>query len=260
MTAYLSLSAWLISLPSLWIVVCVRNFDRLGWRNENAGLDIHGGWFWVYYRTNLNTIYISSLIDINGLNGSEGDWLCGEPGLVSSSFFFFPNRLHWIGQDWSIVHFSSLWIVIWFDAFQVLVFDHIMSNVWRSVSPNTRRSPSSSSPSSSSSSSSSPSSSYLQVGPGDEVDWFRSDLEESPVIAIKKKSLVNKLDDLARREILTTIIISITTTSTIITMIAIEEVSCQQYGWPGQTWDHYHCHQCHGPANMNSRCFQCSWW
>jgi len=60
----------------------------------------------------------ASLIDIEGLNGSEGDWLCGEPGLV---------------------------------------------------------------------------------GPGDEVDWLRSDLEESPVIAIKKKSLVNKLDDLARR-------------------------------------------------------------
>jgi len=60
----------------------------------------------------------ASLIDIEGLNGSEGDWLCGEPGLV---------------------------------------------------------------------------------GPGDEVDWLRSDLDESPVIAIKKKSLVNKLDDLARR-------------------------------------------------------------
>jgi len=60
----------------------------------------------------------ASLIDIEGLNGSEGDWLCGEPGLV---------------------------------------------------------------------------------GPGDEVDWLRSDLEESPVIAVKKKSLVNKLDDLARR-------------------------------------------------------------
>ena len=40
----------------------------------------------------------------------------------------------------------------------------------------------------------------FQVGPGDEVDWLRSDLEESPVIAVKKKSLVNKLDDLARRE------------------------------------------------------------
>jgi len=65
-----------------------------------------------------NAIMEGSLIDINGLNGSEGDWLCGEPGLV---------------------------------------------------------------------------------GPGDEVDWLRSDLEESPVIAIKKKSLVNKLDDLARR-------------------------------------------------------------
>ena len=58
-----------------------------------TGLFIHGGWLRVYYRTNLNTIYISSLIDINGLNGSEGDWLCGEPGLVSTSFFFFPNRL-----------------------------------------------------------------------------------------------------------------------------------------------------------------------
>ena len=56
----------------------------------------------------------------------------------------------------------------------------------------------------------------MQVGPGDEVDWLRSDLEESPVIAIKKKSLVNKLDDLARREILT---------STIIIMIAIEKKS-----------------------------------
>ena len=43
------------------------------------------------------------------------------------------------------------------------------------------------------------------------------------MIAIKKKSLVNKLDDLARREILTTIIISITTTSTNIIMIAIEK-------------------------------------
>ena len=32
------------------------------------------------------------------------------------------------------------------------------------------------------------------------VKGVRSDLEESPVIAIKKKSLVNKLDDLARRE------------------------------------------------------------
>ena len=41
---------------------------------------------------------------------------------------------------------------------------------------------------------------HFQVGPGDEVDWLRSDLEESPVIAVKKKSLVNKLDDLARRE------------------------------------------------------------
>ena len=40
----------------------------------------------------------------------------------------------------------------------------------------------------------------FQVGPGDEVDWLRSDMEESPVIAVKKKSLVNKLDDLARRE------------------------------------------------------------
>ena len=39
-----------------------------------------------------------------------------------------------------------------------------------------------------------------KVGPGDEVDWLRSDLDESPVIAIKKKSLVNKLDDLARRK------------------------------------------------------------
>ena len=39
-----------------------------------------------------------------------------------------------------------------------------------------------------------------KVGPGDEVDWLRSDLEESPVIAVKKKSLVNKLDDLARRK------------------------------------------------------------
>ena len=38
------------------------------------------------------------------------------------------------------------------------------------------------------------------MGPGDEVDWLRSDLEESPVIAVKKKSLVNKLDDLARRK------------------------------------------------------------
>ena len=38
------------------------------------------------------------------------------------------------------------------------------------------------------------------MGPGDEVDWLRSDMEESPVIAVKKKSLVNKLDDLARRE------------------------------------------------------------
>ena len=41
---------------------------------------------------------------------------------------------------------------------------------------------------------------HFQVGPGDEVDWLRSDMEESPVIAVKKKSLVNKLDDLARRE------------------------------------------------------------
>ena len=139
MSAYLSLSAWLISLPSLWIVVCVRNFDRFGWRNKSTSLFIHGGWFRVYNRTNLNTIHISSLIDINGLNGSEGDWLCGEPGLVSSSFFFFPNRSHWIGQDWSVGHFSSLWIVICFGEFQVLVFDHIRSNVWRSVSPNTCR-------------------------------------------------------------------------------------------------------------------------
>ena len=45
------------------------------------------------------------------------------------------------------------------------------------------------------------------------------------MIAIKKKSLVNKLDDLARREILTTILISITTSSTIIIMIAIEKKS-----------------------------------
>ena len=45
------------------------------------------------------------------------------------------------------------------------------------------------------------------------------------MIAIKKKSLVNKLDDLARREILTTIIVSITTTSLILIMIAIEKKS-----------------------------------
>ena len=36
------------------------------------------------------------------------------------------------------------------------------------------------------------------VGPGDELDWLRRDLEESPSVAIKKKSLVNKLEDLAR--------------------------------------------------------------
>ena len=36
------------------------------------------------------------------------------------------------------------------------------------------------------------------VGPGDEVDWLRSDLEDSPVVSVKKKSLVNKLDDLSR--------------------------------------------------------------
>ena len=59
----------------------------------------------------------ASLIDLDTLDGSEGDWLIGEPGLV---------------------------------------------------------------------------------GPGDEVDWLRSDLEDSPVVSVKKKSLVNKLDDLCR--------------------------------------------------------------
>jgi len=37
------------------------------------------------------------------------------------------------------------------------------------------------------------------VGPGDELDWLRRDKEESPSVAVKKKSLVNKLEDLARR-------------------------------------------------------------
>ena len=63
-----------------------------------------------------------SLIDIAGLSGTEGDWLCGEPGLV---------------------------------------------------------------------------------GPGDEENWLRRDLDETYAHSIRKKSLVNRLEDLARRKLVT---------------------------------------------------------
>jgi len=59
-----------------------------------------------------------SLIDMEGLSGTEGDWLCGEPGLV---------------------------------------------------------------------------------GPGDEMSWLRRDIDETHAHSIRKKSLVNRLEDLARR-------------------------------------------------------------
>ena len=61
----------------------------------------------------------ASLIDLEALEGTEGDWLMGEPGLV---------------------------------------------------------------------------------GPGDEVDWLRRDLEEGVTVSVKKKLLVNKLDNLSRRK------------------------------------------------------------
>ena len=61
-----------------------------------------------------------SLIDMEGLSGTEGDWLCGEPGLV---------------------------------------------------------------------------------GPGDEMSWLRRDIDETHAHSIRKKSLVNRLEDLARRKL-----------------------------------------------------------